>query len=192
MDKNIIVIDNLYTNVDDVRSFALEQEYLTEGNYPGYRTGPEADAQHDYLKTFFEESVIERKITYWPKEYNTAYQITTEESTTWIHHDDTMWAGVLYLTPNAPIEAGTGMYRHKETGIFQWDGVKDSYSDFNSSNILGDEHMDKWEQVNFVGNIYNRLVVYRGSMYHRSVLPGFGTDKYTGRLFQTFFFDTEY
>jgi hypothetical protein len=51
--------------------------------------------------------------------------------------------------------------------------------------------MDKWEQVNFVGNIYNRLVVYRGSMYHRSVLPGFGTDKYTGRLFQTFFFDTE-
>ena len=45
--------------------------------------------------------------------------------------------------------------------------------------------------VAFVGNIYNRLVVYRGNLYHRSVLPGFGTDKHTGRLFQTFFFDTK-
>jgi hypothetical protein len=43
----------------------------------------------------------------------------------------------------------------------------------------------------FVANIYNRMVLYRGSLYHRSVLPGFGHDKYTGRLFQTFFFNTE-
>ena len=51
--------------------------------------------------------------------------------------------------------------------------------------------MTKWDQIAFVGNVYNRLVVYRGFLYHRSVLPGFGTDKNTGRLFQTFFFDSE-
>lgn len=191
MDKNFIVIDNFYDNVDNVRQFALEQEFLTEGNYPGYRTGPEADPQHEYLKTFFENNVINKKITHWPKGYNTAYQVTTEESTTWIHHDDTTWAGVLYLTPNAPAESGTGIYRHKPTGIYEWDKVADSPSDFNNSDFLGDSHMDHWEQINFVGNVYNRLVIYKGSLYHRSVLPGFGTDKYTGRLFQTFFFDTE-
>ena len=177
MDKNFIVIDNFYDNVDNVRQFALEQEFLTEGNYPGYRTGPEADPQHEYLKTFFENNVINKKITHWPKGYNTAYQVTTEESTTWIHHDDTTWAG--------------GIYRHKPTGIYEWDKVADSPSDFNNSDFLGDSHMDHWEQINFVGNVYNRLVIYKGSLYHRSVLPGFGTDKYTGRLFQTFFFDTE-
>ena len=50
--------------------------------------------------------------------------------------------------------------------------------------------LNNWEQVDFIGNIFNRLVVYRGSLFHRSVLPGFGKDKEPGRLFQTFFFNT--
>tara|TARA_B100001564_G_scaffold358998_1_gene379273 strand:- start:252 stop:830 length:579 start_codon:yes stop_codon:yes gene_type:complete len=191
MDKNFFIIDNFYNNPDEVRQFVLNREFLTEGNYPGFRTGPEAPEQHQYLKTFFEQSVIKKPITYWPEDYNTAYQITTEESTTWIHHDDTTWAAVLYLSPDAPAESGTGIYRHKESGVYQWDGVKDSATDFNHSDFLGDNSMDQWEQIAFVGNLYNRLVCYKGSLYHRSVLPGFGTDKYSGRLFQTFFFDTQ-
>lgn len=192
MDTNFIIIDNFYNNADEVREYALAQEFVTEGNYPGYRTGPENDEQHEYIREYFEQNVIGRPITYWPKEYNTAYQITTEESKTWIHHDETMWAAVLYLTPNAPADSGTGIFRHKETGIYEWDRVKDSPSDFNHSDFLGDDSMDKWECVNFSGNVYNRLVLYKGSLYHRSMVPGFGTDKYTGRLFQTFFFDTEF
>ena len=43
----------------------------------------------------------------------------------------------------------------------------------------------------FCGNIFNRLVLYEGTYYHRSKVPGFGTDKYSGRLFQTFFFDAK-
>jgi hypothetical protein len=89
------------------------------------------------------------------------------------------------------VEAGTGIYSHKPTNIYNWDGIENSISDFNNSDFLGDKSMDQWEQINFIGNVYNRLVIYKGSMYHRSVLPGFGTDKYSGRLFQTFFFDTE-
>ena len=54
MDKNFIVIDNFYNNVDDVREYALEQQFQTEGNYPGLRTLAEPDPQHGYLKTFFE------------------------------------------------------------------------------------------------------------------------------------------
>ena len=42
-----------------------------------------------------------------------------------------------------------------------------------------------------VGNVYNRLVLYRGDMFHRS-LEYFGNDKNDGRLFQTFFFNTEF
>lgn len=190
MDRNFFIIDNFYNNPDEVREYALEQEFVVEGNYPGYRTAPEPTEQHNYLKTFFEQSIINMPITNWPKDYNTSYQITTEESKTWIHHDDTEWAAVLYLSPNAPIESGTGIYRHKPTGIYQWDGVPNSSSDFNHSDFLGDDHLDQWELIASTGNVYNRLVVYKGSLYHRSILPGFGHDKYTGRLFQTFFFDT--
>ena len=41
-----------------------------------------------------------------------------------------------------------------------------------------------------VGNVYNRLVAYRGKMlYHSSIVPGFGNSLETSRLTQTFFFD---
>ena len=32
MDKNLIVFDNFYDNVDQVREYALGQEFLTSGN----------------------------------------------------------------------------------------------------------------------------------------------------------------
>jgi hypothetical protein len=41
-----------------------------------------------------------------------------------------------------------------------------------------------------LGNIYNRLVLYRGGLYHVS-LDYFGKDMNDGRLFQVFFFSTE-
>ena len=53
------------------------------------------------------------------------------------------------------------------------------------------QNMKAWDMTAMVGNVYNRLVLYRGDMFHRS-LEYFGNDKFDGRLFQTFFFDTEY
>ena len=42
------------------------------------------------------------------------------------------------------------------------------------------------------GNVYNRLVLYRGKeLYHSSILPGFGDTLETSRLTQTFFFDVK-
>jgi len=188
MHDSFIIIESFYQNPDAIRSYALSREFKVGGNYPGTRTDCEPDHQREYLKKYFEENILKRPITYWPDGYNTAFQYTTRDSTTWVHHDETAWAGVLYLTPNAPIESGTAIYRHKKTGIFEWDKNRPE-TDLNNADFLQD--MDQWEQLAFVGNIYNRLVVYRGNLYHRSVLPGFGTDKHTGRLFQTFFFDTK-
>ena len=56
---------------------------------------------------------------------------------------------VLYLTPSPEIESGTGMYHKDDDG--------------------------EWEMNIAVGNVYNRLIAYRGkSLYHRSIVPGFG------------------
>ena len=38
MDKNFIVIDNFYDNVDEVRQYALELDFQTKGNYPALTT----------------------------------------------------------------------------------------------------------------------------------------------------------
>ena len=52
------------------------------------------------------------------------------------------------------------------------------------------QDMTKWELVDRIGNVYNRLVLYRGDHFHIS-MDYFGQDINDGRLFQTFFFDTE-
>ena len=51
--------------------------------------------------------------------------------------------------------------------------------------------MSKWDMVDMISNKFNRLVLYRGDLFHSS-MEYFGEDKETGRLFQTFFFNTEY
>jgi hypothetical protein len=186
---DFLVFDNFYENPWDVREFALEREFYIEGNYPGLRTEPEGDDQWNFLKGYLEEK-MNMAITYWPKEANTSYQITTKRDSTWIHYDATDWAGIIYLTPNAPVEAGTAFFRHRDTGIDRVDR-NDPNTDFNSTDILDDIHMNKWERTMTVGNIFNRLVLFRGTLYHRSDLPGFGDSKYDCRMTQTFFFDTE-
>ena len=190
MYKQVIIIDDFYQDPDDVRAKALALDFDVEGNYPGKRSWRVEDEHADYLKTFFEESVVGKPITFWDGEYNTAFQYTTEEDSSWIHHDNTEWAAVLYLTPDADPDAGTALYKHKESGVSEWDGVDDSPSDFNNTEILGAAHRGLWEESVNIANKYNRLVCYRGHQYHSSVKAGFGASKEDGRLFQTFFFNT--
>jgi hypothetical protein len=53
------------------------------------------------------------------------------------------------------------------------------------------QDMTKWELVDRIGNLYNRLILYRGDIYHAS-LDYFGNSLENGRLFQVFFLNTEY
>ena len=155
MNNSFLVIEDFYSNVDQVRQAALDLDFNVVGNYPGYRSLSEPEAQSQYLKNFF-EGIINKRITYWPTEYNTAYQYTTSEDKTWIHHDETEYAAVVYLTPDAPVESGTGIYRHKESKIHDASQGEVECTD-----------MDNWEQIAFAGNVYNRLEIGRASCRER-------------------------
>jgi hypothetical protein len=173
---------------------ALSQEFDVRGNYPGQRTTP-----------FLSDSVldiIQNAIRYaggevldWNmSEYTGAFQYTTAWDRSWIHADQTTsWAGVLYLTPNAPLSAGTGLFRHKETGLFSAPRNPDGGYNVELLNKinLDAQDMTKWDLVDRVANKFNRLVLYKGDLFHMS-LDYFGQNKYDGRLFQTFFFNSEY
>jgi len=193
MQISAYVIDDFYSDVDEVREFALQQDFSVRGNYPGPRT-----------ETFLNDSVKEviqnvvkpfyGDVTYWSEEqYTGAYQYTTSRDRSWIHADQTTkWAAVCYLTPDAPLSGGTGLFKHKPTGLTMAPKLEDcSYDDELLSEIYKDsQDMTKWELVDRIGNVYNRLIMYRGDHFHMS-LDYFGQDLYDGRLFQTFFFDTE-
>jgi hypothetical protein len=182
--SKIITIDDFYNNPYEVREHALSKDFKVSGNYPGLRTEVEVGPWFHGFKSHFEQ-LLSLKITNWPEQYNSAFQITTREATTWVHYDVTNWAAVVYLTPDAPLNSGTALYRHKYSGIFR--NTEDASIDYNNAPSVQED----WEKIVEVGNVFNRAVIYNGNYYHRSVVPGFGTCKYTGRLFQTFFFDTE-
>lgn len=195
MQTNVIIVDDFY-GVDPMvpRNFALSQEFSVYGNYPGQRT---RSFHYDDLKNCIQDIVRHAggNITQFEElQYNASYQYTTKEDSSWIHADQTtMWAGVCYLTPDAPLNSGTALYRHKETGLcraaFKDDG---SYDTETMDRIYQDSRdMSKWDMVDMISNKFNRLVLYRGDLFHSS-MEYFGEDKYTGRLFQTFFFNTEY
>lgn len=189
-----IVIDNFYVTPYEVRELALSQEFEVTGNYPGRRTTP-----------FLSQSIfdiIQNAMRYaggnivdWEMSpYTGAFQYTTSWDRSWIHADQTTsWAGVLYLTPNAPLSAGTGLFRHKETGLDSAPKNEDGSYNIELLNRINKDAQDmtKWEMTDKVGNKFNRLVLYRGDLFHCS-LDYFGQDKYDGRLFQTFFFNSEF
>jgi hypothetical protein len=180
MNLELMIIDNFYTDPDSVRAYALSQPFDVKGNYPGARTKP-------YLPDDVKECIsywmaFAGPVTHWFEDqgYTGAFQVATAQDRTWIHSDHfNTWAGVCYLTPNAPHTGGTGLYRHKETGEFR--------------RVAGDHEgydYTKWDLFDRIGNKYNRLILYRGDLFHAS-LDYFGDNYNNGRLFQTFFFNTE-
>lgn len=191
-DLNAIIIDNFYEDVDAVREMALNMDFGVPGNYPGRRTDP---AYTESTKNLIQNAIrpAAGEITYWPDSYTGAFQYTTSRDRSWIHADDgTTWAGVIYLTPDAPLSAGTGLYRHKETGLDKAPKRPDGSTDTELLDKINKDSQDmtKWELVDRIGNKYNRLILYKGDLFHMS-LDYFGQDMQDGRLFQTFFFSTE-
>ena len=199
MRTSIIVIDDFYCNPDEVRAGVLKADFPVTGNYPGKRTKPWLN---DGLRQVIQDAV-KVPITYWPTgehEYNGSFQIATgKDQQTWLHIDPTNWAGVLYMTPDAPPSAGTAVYRHIETGLEKLPTEEDAKRlGYDSRDELEEKlhsecrMMEKWEETDRIANKYNRLILFRGERWHRSVGEYFGDSLETGRLFQLFFFNTEY
>ena len=117
----LIIIDNFYNNALETRNYILTQEFSVRGNYPGQRTISYAN---EHLKETIQKYVepFGGKITDFPipnddvsnadKIYNGSFQYTTSRDRSWVHIDGhNNWAGVLYLTPDAPLSSGTSFYK---------------------------------------------------------------------------------
>lgn len=177
-----LVIDNFYEHPDQVRAFALSCKFLGESKYhKGSRTA--STYRFPGLKERFEQ-ILGRPVVNWEK-YGTngCFQFCIGGDQIVYHHDAQQYAGVLYLTPDAPVNGGTSLYRSKRTKLMNgYDGV---YSETYPTG-----HLDpaQFECVDTVGNVYNRLILFDSRMIHAAT-SYFGNSKENGRLFQLFFFD---
>jgi hypothetical protein len=194
----LIVVDHFYNNPMETREFILTQPFTVMGNYPGQRTISYATEE---LKQIFQSYVYPfgGKITEFhipkpdmsdaSKIYNGAFQYTTARDRSWVHLDGfNNWAGVLYLTPDAPLTAGTGFYRYREGPLYTKTEMLNAGKKTDTDKASQD--ITKWEKVDTIGNVFNRLILFNAYRFHMS-LDYFGDSKENGRLFQVFFFSTE-
>jgi hypothetical protein len=183
MRTNVIITDDFYSNPDSVRTFALQQDFSVKGNWPGNRTDTFLT---DDVKVTVQDIVRSAagEVTDWHARpgLTGCFEIATALNRSWIHTDHhNTWAGVCYLTPNAPHTGGTGLFRHRASGAT----MSHELAEYES------QDMTKWDLIDVIGNRYNRLVMYRSDLFHTS-LDYFGSDLHNGRLFQLFFITTQY
>ena len=157
MRVDTIIIDDFLDNPDIVRNSVLGINFSTSGQFPGLRSDRADDEYQEMVTMKIAPMLSAKTLDYTMDSFR--FQLCLEGAKTWVHKDDSQWAGVLYLTPGADPMSGTGIFDEEDT------------------------------LITLIGNVYNRLVLYRGDLFHRSLMPGFGTDVSTGRLTQVFFFN---
>ena len=147
MRTNVLIVDDFYSNPDSVRDFALQQEFKVQGNFPGLRTAT-------FLTPDVKETVqsviwnVAGEVTNWNESdgLTGSFELATSANRSWIHTDHfNTWAGVLYLTPNAPLSGGTGLFKHRATGAT----MSHQLAEYES------QDMTKWDLVDNIGNKYN-------------------------------------
>jgi hypothetical protein len=192
--KRCWVIDNFYSNPDAVRHFALQQVYFPGEGAVGHRT----------RKQFFFEGVKEafelimgKRIksdgehSWYHPGVNGRFQYCPAGTPLVYHCDEQQYAGMIYLTPDAPPQCGTTFFRHRATKRrhnkdIKWDAGEGALV------FPGHTYVDKtpYEAVDVIGNVYNRLVIFDGGLIH-SASEYFGHDLSTCRLHHMFFFNVE-
>ena len=192
-DKRFFVVDNFYQDPHAIRDLALNQPFFPGEGAVGSRTRKQF--LFEGLKESFEEVLQEKIQDHTPEGtgwydvgINGRFQSCPAGTPSVFHCDSQKWAAVIYLTPDAPPEGGTSFYRHKATKVhhnsqIDW-SLKDEDNVFNQKTFLDPS---PYEQVDTVGNIFNRLVIFDGGLIH-SGINYFGWDLHTSRLFHIFFF----
>ena len=180
--KRVFIVDNFYANPDEIRNFALTQVNYENDNrwYKGLRSA--VPYRPDGLKETF-ENIIGQKIVDFESSYNGVFQIMMATDPQDYHYDTQRWAAMIYLSPNAPLISGTRTHQSKINGTRHrdtYDADQAFQGDFYDST--------KFDYVDTVANIYNRLVIMDAGAFH-SAGDYFGNTMETGRLTHLFFFD---
>ena len=122
---------------------------------------------------------------------STAFQNVSEEYKEGVIHTDgdTIFAGVLFLTPNAPLDAGTSLF--KKNNMFNEAKYIKALEENDKRFIAGQkamstEYHSMFDEVVRVNNVYNSLVLYEGQHFH-AANKFFGKNPKDSRLTQVFF-----
>ena len=178
--QNIFIIDNFYSNPDAVRDYALSLPYRKDvAGYHFWRTTPRLN----YNIIPLLEKYIGNKILldhFWTKhpvdeyiEMNMSfYKVINNPNedyvrATHIHHDLAHYSGIVYLSPDLPPNVGTQLWRHKSSGDeFAFGNTGYNVGEQGVDTRGDDEPKENFEKTDYMAYKYNRLVLFRGTLWH--------------------------
>jgi hypothetical protein len=179
------VIDGFFDNPYSVREYGLKmaQNLDVDCKNVAYR-GKRSKCLSEIHPLLFDN--INRKILSsfydlgkenisWKSEIK--YQLTDESfDDGWVHTDQyrpSLLTGIIYLTPNAPLECGTSLYWPKNLAANQLhDQVKkDGNRDIELRRSVHydkcrKENNDQFEKILTVNNLFNRLFIFDSHYFH--------------------------
>jgi hypothetical protein len=189
--KNLIVVDDFYYEPDMIRDYAINNLKFNDSDYHRGKRSERfiLNGTKERLET-----ILGRNILNWdsPSYANGVFQYCTSYDPIVYHVDSQQFAGVVFLTPNPPLDSGTATYRSKITGKTRLDGDDEAYQQTfkGVSNEMNFYDSTSYEVVDKVANIYNRLVLWDAKAIHAAT-NYFGDSIENSRFFQLFFFDLE-
>lgn len=190
-----------------VREWVLKQKFYTakeftekhgkHTDWPGKRTEHVYDLDTEYANIVLGKiaEIAEKNFGLKNVSIRSYFQLTTkDDGDSWIHQDnDTDVATILYLNPEPPSNSGTTLYRCNN--VDKWTSFmsnQEGYKTLKTINRLENKQLyeELFTPVDSIGNVFNRLVAYDGTEYHKSN-DYFGESIEDGRLTQVCFIKGE-
>ena len=197
----VTIIESFYENPDSIREFALAQKYTFCHEvdnigyvYPGCRTKDLSNldkALYDNICTKLVSVFHNAENDHMRWLITTSFQSVSAEYNQGVIHTDhnTIFAGVLYLTPDAPLNSGTSLFKKNKSfdeKKYQ-KALEDNDAKFKTGEIaMRTEYHSMFDEIVRVNNVYNTLIIYEGRHFH-AANDFFGKTLKDSRLAQVFF-----
>lgn len=197
----VTVVEGFLENPDVVRTFALNQKYQYRKDmkdvkyvFPGSRTKDISVINKPYY-----EKICHKIISLFHNEetermrwlITTSFQSVSATYGRGVIHTDsnTVFAAVLYLSPEAPLNSGTSLFRPNKTfdeEKYQWFLKENDKRFVEGKKLMDTTYHNMFDEITRVNNVYNTLVLYEGRHYH-AANEFFGETLKDSRLAQVFF-----
>jgi hypothetical protein len=198
---HITVSSNIHEQPDEIHHYALVQKYTYRHElnkeldyvYPGSRTKELRELSQSLYEKVCKKLISifhipEHDVMQW--QINTSFQIVEGEYGHGLIHQDqnTVFAAVLYLTPDAPLESGTSLFKKNATydEAQYWKIIKENDEHFKKKEPIDFSSHRMFDEVVRVNNVYNTLIIFEGDIHH-CANNFFGNTKHNSRLAQVFF-----
>jgi hypothetical protein len=193
----IIVKDNFYEKPNEVFQTALNSNFYEPDHATGYRSDKVYHEKGVKIKL---EKILGLKITRWdidPIEENGVFYYGfskgKKKEIPGVHSDEPYndVTIVIYITPDIPVDCGTSLWKHKQTGLTDPVSPADArrlklnFTKLRAQLEKESKDASKWIETDKIGYLFNRMVAYPSGAFH-SASNHYGNRLSNGRIYQTF------